>query len=396
MSFPRCVIGYSLPLYLILSVALIVHWFESSFFIAHNRMKVPCARTPGGVLCFADSAVRGDYACVCCATPVVLKRGKVKVPHFAHKSTGLCEGEKHKYTKEWIASLATDPNFSIQSSCACGNTHEVFRGELDKRAHVEYPVDNRRYVVDCCITFPPTFVEVRDTHAAGDEKMRWLEARGTAVEVYAVDLVKTKYPRTFQTIAPRCCRPCVVKSIDAKRNLRLVKREQATKRAIIMWRTYKKRKADAFVRHYALRWLFLSRIRSCHAHTLAACKREYDRCECGKWFETLCTRCFVVCECGEVERIEDGCTKRLRRACVVCGTWGRRKDMFPIGKSYVCACAPLCLVCNRRMTNSDYGGRCRGCNTALHNATCACGRGYVYKYGLCYRCNDEKRAISKA
>jgi len=358
-----------------------------SLFCAITPMKIPCARAPSGALCFADTAPRGDYACLCCHSQVILKRGKVKVPHFAHKTLSACEGTRHKYTKEWIASLATDPAFEVQSQCPlCCAYHEVFRGHLACKSFVEHRLGD--YVVDCLIRKDATrfFVEVRDTHAAGGEKMRWLEGRGTAFEVRAVDLIKTKYPRSFLTIDRRACPPCLQKLLTARRDDSARKRAKATQRAALLWRTHKERRAAAFLRRFALRWRLLTRVRQCHKHALSVCKLERSECECGRWVETLCLKCFVVCDCGQVERIVDGCPTRRRRACLVCGEWCRRADMFPVGKSYVCSCAPQCTVCERRMISSDYGGKCRACNIAAHDAMCACGRGFVYVYGRCYTC----------
>lgn len=353
-------------------------------------MKIPCARGPNGALCFADTAPRSEYACVSCKTSVVLKRGKVKIPHFAHKSLSGCEGAKHKYTKEWIASLATDPQFEVHSQCSmCSAMHEVFRGDVSCASFVE----RRRgdYVIDCYVRKPPKdyFIEVRDTHAAGGEKMRWLEGRGVAFEVPAVDLIKTKYPRSFRTIERRLCSRCLRRLMALRVESCAKRRALVTRRSFTLWRTYKQRKAYFFCRRFALRWLFLARARRCATHVLAKCQFERQECECGRWVETLCLKCFVVCDCGQVERIEDGCPTRRRRACVVCGQWGRRADMFRIGKSYVCACAPECAVCQRRMTTSTYGGKCRTCNLAAHDAMCACGRGYIDKFGMCYQCNHQ-------
>lgn len=353
-------------------------------------MKIPCARAPNGALCFADTAPRSDYACISCKSPVVLKRGKVKVPHFAHKSLSGCEGAKHKYTKEWIASLAKDPEFEVHSQCSlCSTMHEVFRGDMSCAAFVEHRYGD--YVVDCYVKkcHKDYYIEVRDTHAAGGEKMRWLEGRGIAFEVPAVDLIKTKYPRLFRTIGKRLCSPCLGRLMAIRVKAMDNRRTRATQRALFLWRNYKQRRADAFLRRFALRWLFLARVRQCAAQALSQCKYERQECECGRWVETLCLKCFVVCDCGQVERIVDGCPTRRRRACLVCGQWGRRAEMFRIGKSYVCSCAPQCTACQRRMTTDAYGGKCRSCNVAAHDAMCACGRGYIVKFGRCFQCNHS-------
>lgn len=51
---------------------------------------------------YADAAqIDGQYFCPCCGTPVLLKRGKVYTPHFAHISLDNCDSRYHNNLGEW-------------------------------------------------------------------------------------------------------------------------------------------------------------------------------------------------------------------------------------------------------------------------------------------------------
>jgi hypothetical protein len=345
-------------------------------------MKIPAAKSADGVICFAVSCERGAYECLACKAPVVLKRGVVKRPHFAHKDlSGCSEGQKHLSTKLWVASLVKDPEFVVQSTCdLCLRTHDVLRGDAALAATVECRVDApdqvRKFSVDCMVHLdtaeahrPVAFVEVMSTHAAGDAKLSWLEGRWPsytpAIEIKAVDLVGAEYPKSFRTMARRRCGPCVKKRFGQRRQLCDETRAKFLHGAFERWRGYKELKA-----------------------AMVPCEL------CAKRWVGWCRDCKVLCPCGQFEIVTAGCSKGLRRPCVVCGTWGKRVNMFRLGKEYHCGCAPLCRVCDRSMRTDDYGGRCKTCNLKRHTAKCLCGKGFHAEgHEQCFECETQKRCL---
>ncbi len=74
----------------------------SSFF------KVPAGEAPNGRLVRARDARRDvEYRCPGCARPLVLRRGAIRSPHFAHKCDGYCSPETalHQGVKNRIAQM---------------------------------------------------------------------------------------------------------------------------------------------------------------------------------------------------------------------------------------------------------------------------------------------------
>ena len=109
--------------------------------VVSMSIKIPFA---GKAIGFPLTAVRhGQWKCPECGSPVIVKRGKVKQAHFAHKAASSCTGESllHKATKEWISAHACDPEFSITSRCHCCSTPmTVFRGSAALSGVVETTV----------------------------------------------------------------------------------------------------------------------------------------------------------------------------------------------------------------------------------------------------------------
>ena len=55
-----------------------------------------------GVKVFADEAfVKHDYFCPMCGEPLVLKKGEVRVPHFAHHAKSICCDPWHYDMTDW-------------------------------------------------------------------------------------------------------------------------------------------------------------------------------------------------------------------------------------------------------------------------------------------------------
>ncbi len=73
-----------------------------------QEFKVPVGEAPTGRLVLARYARPGTaYRCPGCHAGLVLRKGEVRVPHFAHKADGFCSPETalHLGIKTWIARM---------------------------------------------------------------------------------------------------------------------------------------------------------------------------------------------------------------------------------------------------------------------------------------------------
>ena len=69
---------------------------------------MPVGEAPNGSLVRArDASLEVGYRCPGCRTPLLLRRGQVRSPHFAHKTLGFCAPETalHQGVKLWIAQM---------------------------------------------------------------------------------------------------------------------------------------------------------------------------------------------------------------------------------------------------------------------------------------------------
>ena len=70
-----------------------------------TNLQIPYAYTPNKTPMSPEVAEKGqDFSCPICENKVVLKRGDVRRPHFAHKPDTGCSGEgvDHKVAKQMI------------------------------------------------------------------------------------------------------------------------------------------------------------------------------------------------------------------------------------------------------------------------------------------------------
>lgn len=72
----------------------------------------PYAFDSGGSLVNIHDAQKGEpYLCVCCKNAMVVRKGKIKQPHFAHKQSRLCaepDTVLHKTTQALIVQMIND------------------------------------------------------------------------------------------------------------------------------------------------------------------------------------------------------------------------------------------------------------------------------------------------
>jgi hypothetical protein len=123
--------------------------------------KFPLGALHNGEYCLPCNAEKGlDYICPGCKAPVILRRGEIKAPHFAHKpSERRCEfydhpgeGEIHKMVKHIIADLLRKKKIKkVVRSCPKGCTYdEEIDYEEGDEVIDEYPIGDR-YKVDVAL-----------------------------------------------------------------------------------------------------------------------------------------------------------------------------------------------------------------------------------------------------
>ena len=146
-------------------------------------LQIPYAFTNNKLPVSPQVAEKGqDFSCPICDSEVVLRRGDIRQPHFAHKPDIGCSGEgvRHKIAKQMIylmywRSIYT-PMGNVEVFRKCPNcsqygTHsQVVKGY---GADVECEVNVGRHRVDVALirNGKPTYgIEVRDTHPVDDAK----------------------------------------------------------------------------------------------------------------------------------------------------------------------------------------------------------------------------------
>lgn len=251
-------------------------------------VKVPFALDNKGSVGFPQTANReSKWKCPSCTSDVIVKRGSILVPHFAHKNTAsTCiagESLAHRATKEWVASIVASPAFKIIARCSdCNIIFDAFRGSPEFTGHTEVKID--AYRIDAVAKQSDGSVEaafeVYHTHKTNSQKMRTLMAftKCKAFEIEAVpDLVAAGYPITFESIRPLRCKICMLSSVaqyqcryEYKRlmNARAFGRKwkqlghKRLIRARAIGRKWKKITFDAIQKKqqkFLQRWMFLTR-----------------------------------------------------------------------------------------------------------------------------------------
>ncbi|MBI2061992.1 MAG: hypothetical protein HYT87_19810 [Nitrospirae bacterium] len=123
----------------------------------------------------ARAASRGDhYQCPVCSELVILRKGTVRVPHFAHKAHSTCVNHgktpRHYQMQETVHEhLAKDPdNRSVQM--------ERFFPKIMRVADVYFERSGYPYVVECQVSpIDPREIRARETdYAKAGAKIIWI------------------------------------------------------------------------------------------------------------------------------------------------------------------------------------------------------------------------------
>ncbi len=312
-----------------------------------------------------DSALRGDdWVCPNCRHSVVLKKGPIKVAHFAHRaavSSSTCGGGEsflHKCTKEWIAKHVGLSSFSVCSKCTdCKGEVTIFRGGSQFFGRCEIPFGGklgssnrqREFRADVMVIHRVSrrvvaVIEVRHTHATEIRKLQYADGltEQGAMEVKAEDLTERNYPTVFCDLRKRVCRPCLRIRIQRKCTQMLAAREKAVQRCFQKWVRFTSNQKKEREVKFARRWLFLHR-----APQLVNLVRGA--------LDTLRALQFQPCfKCGssvqkftwQAYKIPGEKCNRFRQV---------RLDHDEVeGNAYHLGCSPLCQVCGEWATNGRW------------------------------------------
>lgn len=158
-----------------------------------NEFKVPFAFDENRTLFNAEAAVKGPkYFCPACGNEIILRKGKIKIAHFAHKAIDSCSRETviHKTAKYLVHSAITNWKMGNSSSplvkrkCnICHTTIEQPIPDKVESAIIEYRLPCN-FVADVALMAQEqaaAAIEIRVTHAVD-------ELKSTSISVPFIEL----------------------------------------------------------------------------------------------------------------------------------------------------------------------------------------------------------------
>ena len=166
------------------------------------------------------TAERGkSYFCPACREPIVFRQGKIKVAHFAHKSSGTCSQETiihvtaklliQAAVREWRSGTRNSP--TLQRACRiCGGSVSRSLPEKVDSAVLEYRLTDGS-VADVALmvgNVAQAAVEIRVTHAVDETQARRLPVPFIEVDGYEVIENPTVWKPTIDNFRPFICDRC--------------------------------------------------------------------------------------------------------------------------------------------------------------------------------------------
>lgn len=167
-----------------------------------TNLQIPYAYTTNKLPVSPQVAKKGqDFSCPICESEVVLKRGKIRIPHFAHKPDIACSGEGvcHKVAKQMIYLMYLRTVRSVMMSVTtfrrCPNCSQgALFCQTPQYNDVACEVGVGRHRVDVALLRdgkPVSGIEVRDTHPVDDAKWDAFKKLGfPCIEVEAKDVIR--------------------------------------------------------------------------------------------------------------------------------------------------------------------------------------------------------------
>jgi len=338
-------------------------------------MKVPCAATNGGNLIFpADAVKKRKYDCIECGEKIIVKRGCVKVAHFAHlpgapNGCGGGESMVHRSTKEWIAQIAASLTFVVWTTCiGCGNVFDVMRGSRDMDVCTEWSWQQGQYILDVALARNGHLcgvVEVWHTHEAGETKRKTIEASSgvpcPVMEIRAIDLITTNYPRRFECVSPRRCSKCLAQAMQRKQLAMRQRYDTFFKTFLFKRRREKQIESIITSRQtvFDVTWAAVQELKTILAveaavDAIAAATERIAR----RWLLlirvrhlTAMLKCIIPCGiCGAAKGTWCWCNKTPMSTCDVCKSLYEKRCMF------ILATLPKKTVCSDCHVSLGGGG----------------------------------------
>lgn len=175
------------------------------------KLRVPLAFDEEKKLYDPEAAEKGKrYFCPACQDTVILRKGKIKTPHFAHKVSETCNQETiiHKTAKQLIVDVISDWKSGKTDAPVLKRTCELCRQSKDQPlpdkvecAMLEYRMPDG-FIVDVVLMVenkPAAAMEIRVSHAVDENK-----AKSLSIPFIELDGQKViENPTIFQPIRDR-------------------------------------------------------------------------------------------------------------------------------------------------------------------------------------------------
>ena len=333
-------------------------------------------RTTERVARAEDTLRGGNFQCLECGAALILRRGEVRVAHFAHHHEdgerkcggGAPESWQHLQAKDLIRDFLPQWRFIAQCPvCQCEEQAQSFTGCT---VALEQKCD--KYRPDAIIWRDGdrvATVEVYHTHRTGEEKAAHFAAINLMMmEVVAMDVIDQHASGSYRLrySGPKCCK---CQELEAYR---------AVHRCCIQCNQWE-----------AKELVVDGRCPVCHdAHTLSVFQLQHTLCHrCKDWRpngmclfgrclscrqaypnETCCNRCEKW-KVGEL-CVEGLCSRCRKRPCHACGKWSLRETLLLIAPphghkfpdAFLCnGCAMKCDGCTEWMPRHRGNRLCDAC-----------------------------------
>ena len=202
-----------------------------------SGLKIPYGIDSKGRLCSAERAKKGEeYFCPVCSGQIILKRGKVRRSHFAHKPDSGCSQETvvHKTAKLLIQEVVRawkagkgNPPILLRECDICGGLKEQKLPEKVEDALLEYRL-SEGVIVDVGLLVKgrvQAAVEVKVTHEIDEEKLRKMSI--PFIEVDGNEIIENPYlwKSLRDTFNSFICEECKDTFIKFQRKARRIARK---------------------------------------------------------------------------------------------------------------------------------------------------------------------------
>lgn len=192
---------------------------------------VPYGVSDEGQLVYRTEAVRGaKYFCPSCRDPLILRKGRIRTPHFAHSSNTQCTPETvlHKTVKSLIVKTVMDWKAGksraplIRRFCSTAGCDKHHDQELPKKVEAaveEYHLSSGR-VVDVALVSNSQVVaavEVFVTHAVDGTKEAKLELPWLEVEAQQILEQPLLWICHKDSLLPFQCPKCRQREVEEQR-----------------------------------------------------------------------------------------------------------------------------------------------------------------------------------